>query len=548
MDRGLVLEDGSVASGFADGSAVLLSGDGSGVVCLEASGEDGDIFVLRHATRYVPSRWRARACEAVALRNAFAVSPFACKRTHAASGGGARGPDLARWSCEGGVATAAASSATAEVCAYERLCLVRYGVKLAKEDIFDAEGSSGGRATAAVERLVAVGDDIDAASFAEADDAKDADALVGVAAAVAASARTSGVREVAAPLPKAVPAAAAATHVSVATAAERAAGAWRAGCMPAYEALSVAGAPRSYYETRAVVEYAQDFSFLAIRGGRAVEARLHPRPPAPGGRGPPVAFAAAALLAAPAAIVVAAEAGDCRLLRVDGADRVLPLSALGACPATATWLLPRLPADAAAAVVSDAALRLEAFLAQLRRRSATTPAPALPTTAAKLDATPVEKSVEADCTLTSFADGRARAVALDPPVVLELDAAAETLDVLHDGDAYRTPAARPPPRLSRLAAKLRDFQAFAKLSPADRQRDLAAKRRHDLSVRTALASSAALAVGLRQRPPPAPAAAAGPLATPPTRRRPPPAPPATASVHTALKSTSDFLASLRAAG
>mgnify|MGYP001809308498 CR=1 FL=1 len=39
--RGLVCGDGSVCGGFDDGSAVLMSCDGSGLVCLEASVAEG---------------------------------------------------------------------------------------------------------------------------------------------------------------------------------------------------------------------------------------------------------------------------------------------------------------------------------------------------------------------------------------------------------------------------------------------------------------------------------------------------------------------------
>jgi len=508
MIRALYQEDGSVAAGFADGSAILLSADGSGVVCLEPSADDGDIVVVRSATRYVLSAWRDRAAEALAVRNAFAPTPFVCRRACAASKG-RRGPDLARWTVEGGLANCGdSSSATAEACAHERLCLVRYDVALEREDRYDVARE----ASSTVERLVR---------------AASADALAPLARAVAESAASNRSVEVALPLPAAAPAAAP-SHVAVATAAERAAGATKA--TPAYEALSVA-LHGSYYAGRSLVEHAPGATFLALEDG-TVEARLH----APG------RFAPRSVLNAAAVVVASLHRKDCALLRADGGERALPLSALGSCVETATWLLP-----GGEARVAAAARGFEAFIVQLRRRSLERPAPP-PRPRPRLDASPVHREADGDAALTFFADGRARLVSDAPPVVLEVDAAGATLKVLLEGEAFEAPARRPPRGLGPLAARLVDFRFLSSLSPDDRRHELATRRRREAAIRGAAASAGAMAVGLKGAPPPppprAPASPAAPF-TPPSRRGPAAAP-ATARVHAALRSTSDFLADLRA--
>ena len=507
MIRALYQEDGSVAAGFADGSAILLSADGSGVVCLEPSADDGDIVVVRSATRYVLSAWRDRAAEALAARNAFAPTPFVCRRACATSKG-RRGPDLARWTVEGGLANCGdSSSATAEACAHERLCLVRYDVALEREDRYDVARE----ASSTVERLVR---------------AASADALAPLARAVAESAASNRSVEVALPLPAAAPVAAP-SHVAVATAAERAAG--REGT-PAYEALSVV-LHGSYYAGRSLVEHAPGATFLALEDG-TVEARLHAH-----GR-----FAPRSVLNAAAVVVASLHHKDCALLRADGGERALPLSALGSCVETATWLLP-----GGEARVAAAARGFEAFIVQLRRRSLERPVPP-PRPRPRLDASPVHREEDGDAALTYFADGRARLVSDAPPVVLEVDAASATLKVLLEGEAFEAPAMRPPRGLGPLAARLVDFRFLSSLSPDDRRHELATRRRREAAIRGAAASAGAMAVGLKGAPPPppprAPASPAAPF-TPPSRRGPAAAP-ATARVHAALRSTSDFLADLRA--
>ena len=209
---------------------------------------------------------------------------------------------------------------------------------------------------------------------------------------------------------------------------------------------------------------------------------------------------------------------------------------------SATWLLP-----GGEARVAAAARGFEAFIVQLRRRSLERPVPP-PRPRPRLDASPVHREADGDAALTYFADGRARLVSDAPPVVLEVDAASATLKVLLEGEAFEAPAMRPPRGLGPLAARLVDFRFLSSLSPDDRRHELATRRRREAAIRGAAASAGAMAVGLKGAPPPPPPRAPAPPAAPftPPSRRGPAAAPATARVHAALRSTSDFLADLRA--